>query len=186
MFKTTKHIILWLWILLFVIAMYISLPYSKAIVVDIYHSLGWKHFNYLILAIFFALYLAIHRYIRFTFKTAIITMIIAVIIFVAYFKTRFPTDRLHLIIYMILGFSIYKAVSHEVKNNYLKFILSLAFVMAIGLEDEILQSYLPNRDMELSDLFRDFLGGLAGVLLGMIAENGKNKQVKKKLTNPRK
>jgi VanZ family protein len=87
---------------------------------------------------------------------------------------------------MILGFSIYKAVSHEVKNNYLKFILSLAFVMAIGLEDEILQSYLPNRDMELSDLFRDFLGGLAGVLLGMIAENGKNKQVKKKLTNPRK
>ncbi len=171
MLKNTKALILWFWIILFVFFMYTSLPYSKALVVDLYHSLGWKYFNYTILIIFVILYISVHRFIKFNFKNAVLILAIALVIFIAYFKTRFPTDRLHLVVYMILGFFIYKAVSLEVKNPYLKIVLSLALVVAIGLEDEILQSYLPNRDMEFSDLFRDFLGGLAGVLIGKIAEN---------------
>jgi len=180
MFKTAKPWVLWLWIILFVMFMYVSLPFSKALVVDIYHSLGWQYFNYTILFVFTILYLSVHKYIRFDFKNSILILIIALVVFVAYFKTRFPTDRLHLVVYMILGFFIYRAVSLEVRNIYLKMIVSLALVLTIGLEDEILQSYLPNRDMEFSDIFRDFLGGLAGVLLGVIANNGDKKALKNK------
>jgi len=178
MLKTNRPFVLWFGIVLFVVFMYTTLPFSKAIVVDVYRSLGWKYFNYTILVIFVALYLYIHKHIKFNFKNALIISLISIIIFAIYFKTRFPTDRLHIIVYMILGFFIYRAVSLEVKNPYLKFIVSLALVLAVGLEDEILQSYLPNRDMELSDIFRDFVGGLSGILIGKIAED--NFKIKKK------
>lgn len=86
-----------------------------------------------------------------------------------YFLTRFPTDRLHLLEYMLLGILIYKAIDIEnINSNKFKILISFLILFAVAIEDEILQSYFPNRDAELEDILRDLVGGLFGIFLSYI------------------
>ncbi len=88
--------------------------------------------------------------------------------------TSFPTDRLHLLEYMLLGVLLFRALDNEnIKRDNMKIILSFIIIMAIAVEDEILQSYLPNRDAQIEDILRDCIGGLSGVFIGYISRKKK-------------
>jgi len=92
--------------------------------------------------------------------------------------TSFPTDRLHLLEYMLLGVLLFRALDNENIRDNMKIILSFIIIMAIAVEDEILQSYLPNRDAQIEDILRDCIGGLSGVFIGYISRKKKGKEEK--------
>ena len=72
-------------------------------------------------------------------------------------------ERVHFIQYGLLGMLVSRA------NQITSFKMLLAsglFVMSVGLVDEIIQWYLPNRYGDIRDVVMNSLGGVSGLWLG--------------------
>ncbi len=161
----------WFYTISYILFIYSSLFYGKEVAKHIYKSLGYFHYSILIAVISFIGLIIILNILKknYTFFEFLILCFFISIVGFAYFFTKFPTDRLHLLEYMILGLLIYKSLTYEdIKSDKFRIFLAIVLLLAIAIEDEILQSYMPNRDAELEDIFRDFIGGLAGVVISFI------------------
>ncbi len=159
--------LLWTIVLGYIAFIYLSIPFGRNIARDIYSILGWKYYNLLIIIIFVIVFYILFSKIYITFKRFIVIVFVVVSLALAYFFTKFPTDKLHLVVYTLLGFFIFKATD-KIENLKLRIFFSLTFITAIAIEDEILQSMFPDRSVELTDIIRDFIGGLAGILIAKI------------------
>lgn len=72
----------------------------------------------------------------------------------------------HFIIYFILGFLVYNAVSFTFKKDYIEFLLyTILIVMVYAFSDEIHQLFIVGRSGELRDVFIDTSGGSIGGLI---------------------
>ena len=166
---------LWFTVFAYVFFIYSSLFYGKDIARHIYKSLGYYHYSIFIslICLIGLILIFINTKRNYTFFEVLFIGLGAFINGLSYFLTSFPTDRLHLIEYMILGILIYKAINLEnIRNDKLKIVISFLILFAIAIEDEILQSYMPNRDAEIEDIIRDLIGGLYGIYISYI--NGRN------------
>ena len=80
----------------------------------------------------------------------------------------FPySDKLlHIIEYAIFGFLMVRALCSLKSNKRILFlrIAAIAIVILYGLTDEIHQYFVPQRDMDIFDLFSDGLGAFIGQL----------------------
>ncbi|RUM57830.1 MAG: hypothetical protein DSY60_03535 [Persephonella sp.] len=154
----------------YVIFIFSSLFYGKEIAKYIYKHIGYHNYKILIslisligLIIIFNLMKKEYTFLEF-FTIGVLIFMTAL----TYYLTRFPTDRLHLLEYMILGILSYKVVHNENLNMKLKIFLAFLFVLTVGVLDEIFQSYLPNRDAEIEDIIRDAIGGFTGIIISFI------------------
>ena len=166
----------WLIFFSYLFIVYSSLFYGKEIAKSVYKALGYHYYSYLISLISIIGILLILSILKsnYTFFELLFIVLIIIVNSISYFMTSFPTDRLHLLEYMLLGVLLFRALDNEnIKRENMKIILSFIIIMAIAVEDEILQSYLPNRDAQIEDILRDCIGGLSGVFIGYISRKKK-------------
>ena len=175
-----KRKIDWLIFFFYLFIVYSSLFYGKEIAKSVYKALGYHYYSYLIslISIIGVLLLVSILKSNYTFFELLFIVLIIIVNSISYFMTSFPTDRLHLLEYMLLGVLLFRALDNENIRDNMKIILSFIIIMAIAVEDEILQSYLPNRDAQIEDILRDCIGGLSGVFIGYISRKKKGKEEK--------
>ena len=73
---------------------------------------------------------------------------------------KIPIEAFHFVEYGLLGFLLYKALSHRVRDFTIYFDVSL-LVFTVGMLDEVIQWITPNRYGELRDMG---INGISGVL----------------------
>lgn len=71
-----------------------------------------------------------------------------------------PAERIHFLEYGILGSLVYKATMRQWKIPILS---SFVLVSIIGIGDETIQWFLPNRYAEMKDVLLNCFGGLLGI-----------------------
>jgi len=171
---TKERFSYWFYTISYILFIYSSLFYGKEVAKHIYKSLGYFHYSILIAVISLVGLLIILNLLKknYTFFEFLVLCFFILIVGFTYFFTKFPTDRLHLLEYMILGLLIYKSLTYEnISSDRFRIFLAILLLLAVSIEDEILQSYIPNRDAELEDILRDFIGGLSGIVISFINEN---------------
>ena len=72
-------------------------------------------------------------------------------------------ERVHFIQYGLLGLLVSRAYKISSFNILLVYCL---FIMSVGLVDEIIQWFLPNRYGDIRDVVMNSLGGVSGLWLG--------------------
>lgn len=70
---------------------------------------------------------------------------------------------LHIAIYLLLGFLVYRAFAMQPVKAVLAYTIFAS--MAFALSDEFHQIFVPGRSFQLLDLFSDLIGVLLGVIL---------------------
>ena len=72
-------------------------------------------------------------------------------------------ERIHFIEYAVLGLLISRAVNVRTWHGI---IFTCCLIILIGVVDEIIQWFLPNRVGDMRDVFMNSVGGLSGLWLG--------------------
>jgi len=98
-----------------------------------------------------------------------------------FIQSSFPTTEklpawpfldkvLHVAVYALLGFLVFRAVStgRLAKNLNLALLISALFTGLYGLSDEWHQSFVPGRSPEVADALADLIGGILGAGLGWL------------------
>lgn len=77
-------------------------------------------------------------------------------------------DKLfHFIEYLILGYLLRRALTNQANKFWKRYaaIFAVIFTLLYGVSDEIHQSFVPEREAELFDLFSDGLGGVVAQII---------------------
>ena len=72
-------------------------------------------------------------------------------------------ERVHFIQYGLLGLLVSRAY---IISSFKMLLASCLFLMTVGLVDEIIQWYLPNRYGDIRDVMMNSLGGVSALWLG--------------------
>ena len=75
---------------------------------------------------------------------------------------------IHAIIFLVLDVLIYRAIAPKVRPMVFsggRILLSIGLVVLYGAVDEIHQSFVPGRTLDIKDLCADAVGGLLGTLI---------------------
>ena len=162
--NSTKKI--WIIILIYVSFVYISLPYFPVFVAFLKNYISKDTLNILSLffCISFFLVLSIWIYDK-QYKFAEYIFIISPLIILTYmsFSLDVWAERVHFIQYGLLGLLVSRAYKI---SSFIMFLASCLFLMTVGLVDEIIQWYLPNRYGDIRDVMMNSLGGISGLWLG--------------------
>ncbi|MFL2747937.1 MAG: VanZ family protein [bacterium] len=157
---------IWKIILIYIFFIYISLPYFPVFVSFLknYISKDTLNISSLLFCVSFFLILSKWIYDK-QYKFAQYILIISPLLLLTYmsFSLDVWAERVHLIQYGLLGL----LVSWANKISSLNMLLASGlFIMSVGLVDEIIQWYLPNRYGDIRDVVMNSLGGLSGLWLG--------------------
>lgn len=78
-------------------------------------------------------------------------------------------DKLaHFLEYSVLGLLLFRGIGWTVSRSKIPtFLFLFAVGVSVAALDELLQSYVPHRNMDLFDWFADATGVAAGVVVGM-------------------
>ncbi|MFQ5647198.1 MAG: VanZ family protein [bacterium] len=153
---------LWLVIIIFIFALYASLPLMPVMVRFFYRLVGVRAVRtalnvWLVLgAVFFLAYLS--KRLGF-FEITVVSFFLLMGI-IASIKYSIPEERIHFLEYGILGHLVLKAAGNKRKSGLW---FSLLFVIIIGIGDEAMQVFLPNRVGDLKDVYMNIFGGCLGV-----------------------
>jgi len=72
--------------------------------------------------------------------------------------------------YFVLGMLLFSGIGWTVsRSGFITFLFLFAVGVSVGALDELLQSYIPGRNMDLYDWFADAAGVALGVALGVMA-----------------
>ena len=87
-------------------------------------------------------------------------------------------DKLaHAMEYSVLGLLLFGGIGWTVsRSRGVTFLFLFAVGVSIGALDELLQSYVPGREMDLYDWFADAVGVAAGVGLGVVTGFGNRRR----------
>ena len=151
-----------LYVIIFTLTIYLSVPFTKSLSnFLISHSL-FKLSAYLIISLFVLIsIIVIFRHIGFSYaKMVCLLIFFAVYLFIIQ-KYNVPSKKIHFIVYGVLASLLYYALELKIKN-YSIFPLSFLILLFIGLGDEFIQYFTPDRHFSFQDMI---LNGLSGALI---------------------
>ena len=154
----------WKWLGLYTLLIYITIPFGTWLVPII---VKLKLFQNLLISFTLAslfLYAASKK----NLKEIIVSILVITIFSFLIFSLKLPEERLHYVEYGILGFIIFKTIQIDSTK---KLIYGILFVFIIGLFDEIIQYFLPNRVGDIRDVFMNLGGGILGIYFGKISSS---------------
>ena len=157
---------IWIIIFIYVIFIYISLRYFPVFVTFLKNYISKDTLNILSLFFCISFFFVLSKWIYDKqYKFVKYIFIISPLILLTYmsFSLDVWAERVHFSQYGLLGL----LVSRAYKISSFKMLLAFAlFVMSVGLVDEIIQWYLPNRYGDIRDVVMNSLGGVSGLWLG--------------------
>ncbi len=151
----------WRWVGLYILLIYITIPVGRYLTPL---AAKLKIIENLIIIFSFVGLLLYTIYIK-NLNKILFSIIIIIIFSYLIFSLKLPEERLHYIEYGILGFMIFKTLKNSSTKNL---IYGITFVFAIGIIDEIIQYFLPNRVGDIRDIFMNLGGGALGLCYGKI------------------
>lgn len=135
--------------------------------------LGEKFLKYSF-GIFFFLVMTIFLGVLFKRQIKLSRLFIILVIFIAayFFAERQPyfSERTHIFIYGLLGYSLARDLSTKIKNNFARILFSLLLVSCVSGLDEILQYFLPYRVGEFRDFTTNVISGAFGITIFLYAQ----------------
>ena len=157
---------LWVIIIIYVIFIYVSLPFFPAFISTLRGFISKELLNLLslVLSISFFLMLSVWIYKK-KYKLNQFILIISPLLLLTYLSLSLDVwvERIHFVEYAVLGLLISRAVNVRTLHGI---IYSGCLVTLIGAVDEIIQWFLPNRVGDMRDVFMNSVGGLSGLWLG--------------------
>jgi len=157
---------LWVLIVIYVIFIFVSLPFFPAFISILRGIISKELLNLLslVLSISFFLMLSVWIYKK-KYKLNQFILIISPLLILTYLSLSLDVwvERIHFVQYAVLGLLISRAVNVRALNGI---IYTGCLVTLIGSIDEIIQWFLPNRVGDMRDVFMNSVGGLSGLWLG--------------------
>ena len=157
---------LWALIIIYVLFIYVSLPFFPAFISTLRNFISKELLNFLslVLSISFFLLLSVWIYNK-NYKAKQFLLIISPLLLLTYLSLSLDVwvERIHFIEYGVLGLLISRAVNVRTLHGI---IYTGCLVTLIGAVDEIIQWFLPNRVGDMRDVFMNSVGGLSGLWLG--------------------
>jgi hypothetical protein len=156
---------LWVGIALYVLVIYVSLPFTRPFLKFIYAQVGRGTVSAAVSAAIVvaasALCLAALR--KGPLAFVLIALPLAALVFTT-FTLRLPEERVHFVEYGLLGFLLIKANG----TTWRRSAFSLALVLAVGGLDEYIQHLLPSRVGDWRDVLMNAAGGVVGLWVGRV------------------
>ena len=157
---------LWKFIIIYVIFIFVSLPFFPAFISTLRGFISKELLNLLslVLTISFFLMLSVWIYKK-KYKSKQFLLIISPLLLLTYLSISLDVwvERIHFVEYAFLGLLISRAVN---VINPQRLIYTFCLVSLIGAVDEIIQWFLPNRVGDMRDVYMNSVGGLSGLWLG--------------------
>ena len=157
---------LWVLIVVYVLFIYVSLPFFPAFINTLRGFISKELLNLLslVLSILFFLMLSVWIYKK-KYKLNQFILIISPLLLLTYLTLSLDVwvERIHFVEYAVLGLLISRAVNVRTLHGI---IYTGCLVTLIGAVDEIIQWFLPNRVGDMRDVFMNSVGGLSGLWLG--------------------
>jgi len=157
---------LWALIIIYVLFIYVSLPFFPAFISTLRNFISKELLNFLslVLSISFFLLLSVWIYNK-NYKAKQFILIISPLLLLTYLSLSLDVwvERIHFVEYAVLGLLISRAVNVRTLHGI---IYTGCLVTLIGAVDEIIQWFLPNRVGDMRDVIMNSVGGLSGLWLG--------------------
>ena len=157
---------LWVLIVVYVLFIYVSLPFFPAFISTLRGFISKELLNLLslVLSLSFFLMLSVWMYKK-KYKLNQFILIISPLLLLTYLSLSLDVwvERIHFVEYAVLGLLISRAVNVRTLHGI---IYTGCLVTLIGAVDEIIQWFLPNRVGDMRDVFMNAVGGLSGLWLG--------------------
>jgi len=157
---------LWILILVYVLFIYVSLPFFPAFISTLRGFIPKELLNLLSLVVTISFFLLLTSWIyNKKYKAKQFILIISPILLLTYLSISLDVwvERIHFVEYAVLGLLISRAVNVKTLQ---RIIYTGCLVSLIGAVDEIIQWFLPNRVGDMRDVFMNSVGGLSGLWLG--------------------
>jgi len=157
---------LWVLIIIYVLLIYVSLPFFPAFISTLRGFISKELLNILSLALSISFFLLLSVWIyKKKYKAKQFLLIISPLLLLTYLSLSLDVwvERIHFIEYAFLGLLISHAVNVRTLHEI---IYTGCLVTLIGTVDEIIQWFLPNRVGDMRDVFMNSVGGLSGLWLG--------------------
>ena len=157
---------LWALIIIYVLFIYVSLPFFPVFISILRGFISKELLNLLslVLSLSFFLMLSVWIYKK-KYKLNQFVLIISPLLLLTYLSLSLDVwvERIHFIEYAVLGLLISRAVNVRTLHGI---IYTGCLITLIGAVDEIIQWFLPNRVGDMRDVFMNSVGGLSGLWLG--------------------
>ena len=157
---------LWVLIVVYVLFIYVSLPFFPAFISTLRGFISKELLNLLslVLSISFFLLLSVWIYNK-KYKLKQFLLIISPLLLLTYLSLSLDVwvERIHFIEYAVLGLLISRTVAVRTLQEI---IYTGCLITLIGGVDEIIQWFLPNRVGDMRDVLMNSVGGLTGLWLG--------------------
>ena len=157
---------LWVLIVVYVLFIYVSLPFFPVFISILRGFISKELLNLLslVLSISFFLLLSVWIYNK-KYKLKQFLLIISPLLLLIYLSLSLDVwvERIHFVEYAVLGLLISRAVNVRTLHGI---IYTGCLVTLIGAVDEIIQWFLPNRVGDMRDVIMNSVGGLSGLWLG--------------------
>lgn len=162
-FLFRQHRLLWVVIGLYLGFIFLTLPFLPQFVDRFVDYLGWNRFGLLVNGVLVVSALAVLGLlaripVRQWFFAAIPTL--ATVAMAAHIHN--PTERLHVLGYLVLGVLLYLACDRPAWRRIFPL---MVMVTAVGVLDEAIQGLLPMRYWDIKDVGIDGMGGALGIWL---------------------
>ncbi len=157
---------LWVLIIIYVLFIYVSLPFFPAFISVLRSFISKELLNLLSLALSISFFLLLSAWIyNKKYKAKQFLLIISPLLLLTYLSLSLDVwvERIHFIEYAVLGLLISRAVDVRTLSGI---IYTGCLITLIGAVDEIIQWFLPNRFGDMRDVFMNSVGGLSGLWLG--------------------
>ena len=165
---------LWLLIVVYVLFIYVSLPFFPAFISTLRGFISKELLNLLslVLSISFFLMLSVWIYKK-KYKLNQFVLIISPLLLLTYLSLSLDVwvERIHFVEYAVLGLLISRAVNVRTLHGIIS---TCCLIILIGVVDEIIQWFLPNRVGDMRDVSMNSFGGLSGLWLGRFLYWDKN------------
>ena len=157
---------LWVLILVYVLFIYVSLPFFPVFIGFMRSFIPKEFLNLLSLVLSISFFLMLSGWVyNKNYKAKQFLLIISPLLLLTYLSLSLDVwvERIHFIEYAVLGLLISRAVNVRTLNGI---IYTGCLITLIGAVDEIIQWFLPNRVGDMRDVFMNSVGGLSGLWLG--------------------
>jgi len=161
-----RNYLSWLWVLLCSVSILLTVPVGRKIQKFVYEHWGRSFFGYFVFVVFALafIYLLFYLLIKLKIRSASnYVWLIAIAGLYTYFTLKLwkiPEEAIHFLEYGLLGFFLFKALNHSIKDKSI-YITATLFALFIGTFDEIFQWIIPQRYWDFRDVgLNGFSGGL--------------------------
>jgi len=151
-----KIFLSWLWVALCSTSIFLIVPVGRTIQIFVSNNWGRVLFGYFVLVVLSLGFTSLFYYLIFKLKIRALSNYIWLFIVAGlylYFTLKLwkiPEESVHFLKYGLLGFFLFKALSHHIKDKSI-YITATLFAFFIGTTDEVLQWMMPRRYWDFRD-----------------------------------